>query len=320
MRFLNAGQATYPSGWEDYRVAASYDHTYWFRVPTSYDGQVMTMRHTPEHDSVYYAYFEPYSWERHLELLGRVEKSPLARVIDLGNTVEGRDMNAVVVGNSEARKKVWVIGRQHPGETMAEWFVEGMLDALLDPHDANARMALESAVFYIVPNMNPDGSVLGNLRTNAAGSNLNREWMTPSLEASPEVFCVRQKIHETGCDLFLDVHGDEGIPYVFAVGNEMLEGFTEKQSEEQNAFLADCFEACSDFQLEHGYPAGKYKEEELKLASKYIAHTFKCVSLTLEMPFKDHMNKPDPIVGWNGQRSARFGREILLPIAKAVSK
>ena len=31
----------------------------------------MTIEHTPERDSIYYAYFEPYSWERHLALLGR---------------------------------------------------------------------------------------------------------------------------------------------------------------------------------------------------------------------------------------------------------
>jgi murein tripeptide amidase MpaA len=320
MRFPNAGQSAYPSGWEEYRAVASYDRVRWFRVPTSYDGQVMTVRHTPEYDSVYYAYFEPYSWERHLGLLGRVDQSPLARVIDLGSSVEGRDMNAIVVGNPQVPKKVWVIARQHPGETMAEWFAEGMLDALLDPENPTARALFDHAVFYIVPNMNPDGSVLGNLRTNAVGANLNREWMTPTLDTSPEVYCVRQKIHETGCDLFLDVHGDESIPYVFAVGNEMLDGFSNKQAEEQTVFLADCKEACTDFQLEHGYPASKYKEEVLKLASKYIAHTFKCVSLTIEMPFKDHLNNPDAEVGWDGKRSMRLGREILQPILNAVSK
>lgn len=320
MRFLNAGQSAYPSGWEDYRAVASYDRVRWFRVPTSYDGKVMTVQHTPEHDSVYFAYFEPYSWERHLELLGRVEKSPQARLIDLGSSCEGRDMNAVVIGNPDAPKKVWVIARQHPGETMAEWFVEGMLDALLDVGNATAREVLEKAVFYIMPNMNPDGSVLGNLRTNAAGANLNREWMEPSVTTSPEVFYVRQKIHETGCNLFLDVHGDESIPYVFAVGNEMLDSFTDQQAKEQAAFFFDCNNACTDFQLEYGYPVGKYKDEMLKLASKYIAHTFKCISLTLEMPFKDHMNNPDAEFGWDGRRSARLGREMLLPILKALNR
>lgn len=63
----------------------------------------------------------------------------------------------------------------------------GLLDRLLDSHSALARQALHKAVFYIVPNMNPDGSWRGHLRTNAVGANLNREWAKPSLETSPEV-------------------------------------------------------------------------------------------------------------------------------------
>ena len=57
---------------------------------------------------------------------------------------------------------------------------------------AIAQRLLQHAVFYVVPNMNPDGSVRGNLRTNAAGANLNREWMTPSLETSPGGFCCKE--------------------------------------------------------------------------------------------------------------------------------
>lgn len=42
-----------------------------------------------------------------------------------------------------------------------------------------------------MPNMNPDGSIRGHLRTNAKGANLNREWKEPTEERSPEV----QPIH-----------------------------------------------------------------------------------------------------------------------------
>lgn len=318
LRFLNAGQTTFAAGWENYQAVASYDRETWFRVPTAYDGQVLTITHTPERDSIYYAYFEPYSWERHLQFLGRVESSPVARITDLGSTVEGRDMNLVVIGNQSAAKKVWVIARQHPGETMAEWFAEGMIDALLDRADPIAKRLLEQAVFFIVPNMNPDGSVHGNLRTNAAGANLNREWMTPSRETSPEVLAVRNKIHETGCDLFLDIHGDETLPYVFVAGCEMLEGFTAQQASEQQAFIDAFKRASPDFQTAHGYGSGKYREDMLKLASKYIGHTFKCVSLTLEMPFKDNADLPEPKVGWSGARSARLGAAILQPILASV--
>ena len=320
MRFLNAGDSTYPDGWKDYQAVASYDRKNWFRVPTAFDGSVMTISHTPQFDSVYYAYFEPYSWERHLDLLARAQKSPLVRVEDLGSTVEGRDLNVMVIGDPASRKKVWVIARQHPGEAMAEWFAEGMVDALLDTADPVAQKLLKHAVFYIVPNMNPDGAVNGNLRTNSTGANLNREWMTPSLESSPEVFHVKNKILETGCDLFLDIHGDEGLPYVFVAGSEMLEGFTQQQTDEQQAFITQFMRASEDFQTEFGYGSGKYRAEMLKLASKYIGHTFKCVSLTLEMPFKDNARSPDPKVGWNGARSAQLGKQMLQPILHNVER
>lgn len=320
IKISNAGQSTYPDGWENYRAVASYDRENWFRVDTEFDGNALTIRHTPTRDSVYYAYFEPYSWERHLHLLGRAEHSASARVVDLGNTVDGRDLNLVIVGDPAAKKKVWIIARQHPGETMAEWLVEGLMKALLDTANPLSRRILERAVVYIVPNMNPDGSVRGNLRTNAAGANLNREWMTPSIETSPEVFYVKQKIHEVGCDLFLDIHGDEGLPYVFVAGSEMLDGFSELQLKEQQEFVESFLEASPDFQTEFGYEASKYNEDMLKLASKYIGHTFKCVSLTLELPFKDNANLPDDEVGWDGARSMKLGEALLQPILTNLEK
>lgn len=314
IRFLNAGMATYAQGFQDYQVVASYDTETWFRVPTAFDGQVMTVSHTPDRDSVYYAYFEPYTWERHLRLLGEVAEHPLARVHDLGSTVDGRDMNLVVIGNPAAEKKIWFIARQHPGETMAEWFIEGLLDALLDDASPVARKLLERAALYIVPNMNPDGSVRGNLRTNAAGANLNREWMSPTLERSPEVLCVKNKMHEVGCDMFFDIHGDEALPYNFVAGNEMLTNFSPARAAGQQAFIDRYKQASPDFQDQVGYPISKYREDMLTLASKYIGHHFQCLSLTLEMPFKDNADLPDRHVGWNGARSAALGAAILQPI------
>ena len=314
IRFLNAGQSAYPEGWKDYQAMASYDRINWFRVPTDFDGDVMTISHTPGMDSVYYAYFEPYSWERHLELLDRAQMSEHVRLHDLGSTIDGRDMNLLVIGDPAAAKKVWVIARQHPGETMAEWFVEGMLDALLDPADPHARQCLKEAVFYVVPNMNPDGSVRGNLRTNAAGANLNREWNTPTMERSPEVFLVKQKMLETGCDLFLDVHGDEGLPYVFVAGSAAMPGFTAEQAAQEKRFAAHFKTASPDFQDVHGYGDSPYTADTITMGSPHMTHAFGCLSLTLELPFKDNANDPDPHSGWDGARSARLGGAVLQAI------
>jgi murein tripeptide amidase MpaA len=327
MTFENAADCAFADGWRDYRAVASYDRINWFRVPTRYDGRVLSIEHTPDFDAVYYAYFEPYSEERHAGFLGAVQQMPHATLTEIGRTVQGRPMSLVTLGLSEEaeqpakpKKNVWIIARQHPGETMAEWFVEGLIKRLAGwgdwAGDPVARLIFDHAVFHIVPNMNPDGSALGNLRTNAAGANLNREWMEPDAARSPEVLAVRNAIHALGCDLFFDIHGDEALPYVFVAGSEMLPGFTEKQAQEQKAFI-ECFKQASpDFQDVYGYEASKYQTDALKLASKYVGNEFGCLSLTLEMPFKDNANLPDERVGWNGERSAALGASMLQAILR----
>jgi murein tripeptide amidase MpaA len=209
------------------------------------------------------------------------------------------------------RSPVWVIARQHPGETMAEWFIEGLLERLVDRDDPVARSLRDRAVFHVVPNMNPDGSARGNLRTNAAGANLNREWLDPSPERSPEVLCVREAMHATGVAAFLDVHGDEVLPYVFVDGSERLQSYTAADSARDRCFK-DAFVAASpDFQTVHGYPSDKGTKVNLALASKYVGHRFGALSLTLEMPFKDNADLPDPDTGWSGARSHRLGAAAL---------
>jgi len=322
MVFENAASAAYPDGWKDYRCVASYDRQNWFRIAgTRYENGELIVEHTPERDSVYYAYFEPYSHERHLDLLARAEASPFARVRNLGATVDGRDLDVIIVGQpSPNRPPVWVIARQHPGETMAEWFVEGLLERLLDSADAVARQVRERAALYIVPNMNPDGAVRGNLRTNAAGRNLNREWHAPDLTASPEVFLVREEMQRTGCELFLDIHGDEALPYVFFSTAEEVPGFTARAAAQQARFVEAFRAVAPDFQTEEGYKPGRFGEALLTLASKWVANHFGCVSLTLEMPFKDNANLPDDDMGWNGQRSLRLGEAILQPVYAVLNE
>jgi murein tripeptide amidase MpaA len=143
--------------------------------------------------------------------------------------VEGRDLTVLSFGEPGPDKRViWVSARQHPGETMAEWFAEGLVDGLLDEDEELTAEILSRAVVHVVPNMNPDGGVLGNLRANAAGMNLNRAWLEPDEESSPEVLAVRAMMEETGVDLFLDVHGDERNPFCFLAGCEGNPGYSEK--------------------------------------------------------------------------------------------
>jgi murein tripeptide amidase MpaA len=320
LKFMNAGSCAYPDGWAGYRVAASYDRQHWFRIDTQFDGKVMTARMTPEAQCVYFAYFEPYSFEQHLDLLGSAATSPHVTVQRLGSTLDGRDLSLLRITDAASatalsdKKKVWVIARQHPGETMSEWFVEGFLERLLDADDSVSRALLARCVFYVVPNMNPDGAVRGNLRTNAAGANLNREWAEPTMERSPEVFLVRQKMQETGVDLNLDVHGDEGLPYNFVVGSEGNPGYSPHIADLENTFKTNWMASCPDFQDTHHYGVKEAGTANQSLATNWIAQRFGCLAFTIEMPFKDNADWPDTLAGWSGARSRKLGASVLQPL------
>ncbi|QYJ84257.1 MULTISPECIES: M14 family metallopeptidase [Shewanella] len=321
LNIINAGQASYTKGWEDYQAAATYDRQQWFRLPTQYQDGKLTIEVELDCEMIQIAYFAPYSYERHQDLLSAVQVHPLVSLEHLGKTLDDRDMTLVKVGDEDEEKaKIWITARQHPGETMAEWLVEGLLNNLLDGDCPTAKALLDKANFYIVPNMNPDGGVRGHLRTNAKGVNLNREWQSPSLEKSPEVYHVVNRMKETGVDLYYDVHGDEGLPYVFLAGCEGVPGYNQKMADLQADFVKALLMASADFQDEFGYDKDEPGQANLTVASNWVAQTFGCLSNTLEMPFKDNANMPDPMSGWSPERCIYLGEASLLAMLAVVDK
>lgn len=321
MHIENAGEVSYPEGWPGYKVYASYDRLTWFCVPTSYTDGVLSFEHTPIENSMFFAYSPPYTYDQHLDMVSAAQLSPLCVVQFLGETVEGRDIDLLVVGEpSENKRKIWMIARQHPGEPQAEWFTQGVIERLLDENDPVSRTLLSKAVFYIVPNMNIDGSISGNLRVNASGRNLNREWKNPDESLSPEVYFVRKKMEETGVDMFFDIHADEGLPYAFASGIEGIPSYDDRLKWLQENFTAKWAEYTPDFQMEHGYPPNEPGKANLNIGSKFVGEHFKCMSLTIEMPFKDNANLPDKHFGWSLVRSLKLGESVLNPISFVIDR
>lgn len=309
LRIVNCGDAAYPKGWENYRARFSYDREEWRQADTGYDGGVLTIRLTPASDSVWLAYFAPYSMERHHDFIADAASHPEVSYRSLGTTLDGQDIDYLSVGTGPL--SVWLYGRQHPGETMASWWMEGAVARLLDDSDPVARRLRQRATFHIVPNMNPDGSRRGHLRTNAAGVNLNREWHAPSAEKSPEVLAVRNRMDETGVHFAMDVHGDEAIPYNFLAGFEGIPSWTDALGDLFTRY-AERLEAISpDFQRRHGYEVAQPGQANLSMSTNQVAERFGAVAMTLEMPFKDNDDLPDPDQGWSPDRCAALGRSCL---------
>ncbi len=319
IKILNAGESSYPSAWPGYDVCTSWDRQYWFRTPATYNDGTLSFTIELTQQSVYFSYFAPYSHERHLDLISWSQQDPRVSTETLGQTIDGRAMSLLKITDSEAPiRKVWVIARQHPGETMAEWFIEGLLHSLLDEDNPLAKSLLKSTCFYVVPNMNPDGSARGNLRTNAAGANLNREWETPSMETSPEVYMVRERMVLEGGDVFLDIHGDEELPYNFVAGCEGNKSYDARHAELENLFKESFMQISPDFQDEFGYPKDEPGKANMALAANWLGEHFKTLSYTIEMPFKDNADLPNKETGWSPERCAQLGSDVLFPISRVL--
>ncbi len=322
LRITGLAGSAYPGGWPNYRAAISADRQSWTRADTSYDakaeGGTLSIHVTPETDTLWCAYFAPYSMERHHDLVSRIGACPGVRVETLGHSIEGQPIDCIRLGDGP--RQVWLYARQHPGESMAEWWMEGALERLVDPADPVARKLRAAASFHIVPNMNPDGSCRGHLRTNAVGVNLNREWAAPSVARSPEVLATLTAMQASGVDFAMDVHGDEAIPQVFIAGFEGIPSITEKQLALLADYKARLARLTPDFQTRIGYPPSAPGKANLTMSTNAVAERFGCLAMTLEMPFKDHDDLPDAVAGWSPERSKALGRDCLAALAEVVEQ
>lgn len=313
LRITGLNAAAYPFGWPGYRASVSEDRSYWARTETAWDKDAddgtLTIRYTPDSDICWFAYFAPYSMERHHDLVAEAAASEGVDYRCLGHSLDGQPIDCLEMGEGPAH--VWLYARQHPGESMAEWWMEGALEALTDPADPVGRALRQRCRLHLVPNANPDGSRRGHLRTNAVGVNLNREWADPSADRSPEVLAIRDAMDASGVDFAMDVHGDEAIPAVFLAGFEGIPTLRPGQLDGYERYRAILARRTPDFQTRRGYPLTPAGKANLTMSTNQIAERFGCVSMTLEMPFKDNDDLPCPAQGWSSERSKLLGRECL---------
>ncbi len=306
LRILNAGQSAYPFGWPGYMVRASTDRKKWRMIPTRYEDGVLEFDWTGDSDVAWFAYFAPYTTEMHADLVARTALLPGMRHQTLGLTLDGQAIDSFTIG--EGTKQIWIYARQHPGESMTEFWIEGALEWLASEAAAGLR---NKATIHVVPNMNPDGTRRGHLRTNAAGVNLNREWHEPTPERSPEVFCVRGAMDETGVDVAMDIHGDEAIPANFLAGYDGIPSWSDEHGARFYDYARRLAEHTAEFQTERGYEKAKPGTANLSMSTNQVAERFGALAMTLEMPFKDHDPKPDPEFGWSPERSRMLAVAML---------
>jgi hypothetical protein len=129
--------------------------------------------------ALYVARVEPYRISDLNRLLASIREHPRVEIRPLGQTVGGRELEIVRIGNLAAAHRVFLRARAHPWEAGSNWVVEGLIRRLLRD-DAQAAAFLERYCVWILPMANKDGVALGRTRFNLRGKDLNRNWDKPA--------------------------------------------------------------------------------------------------------------------------------------------
>lgn len=164
---------------------------------------------------LYVARLEPYRLSDHERLLERLKGNPLADVTTIGRTVQGRPLEIVRIGQTQAPHRVFLRARAHPWEPGGNWVLEGLAARLLAGDD-RAKAYRERYCLWLLPMTNKDGVARGLTRFNLQGKDLNRNWDQPAdpvlapENAAMEKWLEAMIARGLRPDLAIDFHNDAG--------------------------------------------------------------------------------------------------------------
>ncbi len=107
--------------------------------------------------------------------MNKIAKKRKLQIEEIGKSKEGKPLRMMTIGDSNAKKMIMVISRQHPPEVTGYFAMQAFVEKIADKSKLSKQFRKEFAI-YVVPLMNPDGVDNGHWRHNAGGIDLNRDW------------------------------------------------------------------------------------------------------------------------------------------------
>lgn len=157
-------------------------------------------------DTVYFAPTHPYTFTQLTQYFDSIIENPnLSKIVSIKpvtETIGKNPVSIVTVSSGEQQiaesKVIWVIGRQHPGETTSNFFIEGMINYLITLYSnytiTDDKTGLHNYIFKIVPMINIDGVIHGNSRGELTGVDPNRMWKKPLRRLCPAISSIKKHI------------------------------------------------------------------------------------------------------------------------------
>ena len=122
--------------------------------------------------------------------MAEIAAHAFAEKSQIGQSLEGRPIHQLRIGNPQAEEVLFIIGRQHPPEVTGSLGLQHFVDTLAadTPRADEFRQQFQTLV---IPLVNPDGVERGYWRHNVGGVDLNRDWEP---FAQPETRVVRDQL------------------------------------------------------------------------------------------------------------------------------
>ncbi len=198
---------------EAIRPFYSYDNVNFERFSSDENSRKNRVIKLFERDTVYICHYIPYTYSRMNEKVKEWSGKDFVKTKIIGYSHDSLAIPMLRITDPKVKDKnkkiVWIHGRSHPSESPANWHLEGMLNNLLADNQFAADIR-KSAIFYVVPFINPDGVYGGYSRSSSTGVNLEINWDRPDSLTMPEVKVLKRtidsitKVHKI--DLFLNMH------------------------------------------------------------------------------------------------------------------
>jgi hypothetical protein len=181
------------------RPMYSYDNINFQRFSASESPQINVFQKTFEQDTVYVAYYTPYTYSKLQQKIIEWKESVYVEVDTIGYSGQNFPMQEVRITDTtipdENKFRVWIHSRTHPGETPSSYQFDGVIQKLLS-NDEVIQYYRENIVFHCIPFVNPDGVYFGKSRTNFDNVDLEREWNKPDNETAAAVLALKNRLTE----------------------------------------------------------------------------------------------------------------------------
>ena len=147
------------------------------------------------------------------------ENSDIVKKLVIGQSVEGRDIPAIVIG--EGTRYAIIDGSIHPNEKTATFACLRTAELLINYYRSDPfwQSKLTEYTVIIIPVLNPDGFIY-NTRENANGVDLNRQFPPGANTTEPEAWALRWLMGNYTPTVYINIHeGWHWYPLDMLYGN-----------------------------------------------------------------------------------------------------